>query len=564
MNKIWMVILMTVCLCSCTGDTTVSTESACGQYQFKHPITGECTEVPDLESHTDFSLDGADFSDMAMFDMKQTSSEDMRFQTDDMDMNAGHDTTDSGGSLLEPCRTFGDNRLLCKATESTCHVIFQDGVGCEETCRQQDLRCVESYENQDGQCLADYSKPPLQCNNTNHQSDYCVCAKLETCQLDCGERACGGDGCGGSCGFCAEGSQCNQDGECVPTQGATNCIEEPYNVSGLLSECIGFGCSALGGDLNNVYHVTTLNDSGAGSLRSALESTQNYWIVFDVEGVIQLNSGRIEVESNKTLDGRDKDIHIQGNLVIRNKENIIITDIKLSNPLEGYCTQDGDVLSIRGTRGATAEQHTTKDIWVHQCEIFDGGDGLLDIRGGSNITISRTHFHKHKKGLLMSTDDNDDDTPNMHVTMHHNFFDRISLRGPQFIHGKAHFFNNYQYQWYEYGAGSLGEAQFFSERNVYEARPGNICTSDCADPNPCGDRDFFVSKRALVNEWSGNGQGNIKSVGDLLLEDAEIEERRPQAVFNPKDYYQYSADVADVVLISDILQNTGPRTNYCR
>src|SRR6185503_5832823 len=64
----------------------------------------------------------------------------------------------------------------------------------------------------------------------------------------------------------------------------------------------GFGKNATGARNGVVYHVTNLNDSGAGSFRDAV-SAANRFVVFDVGGYIQLATA-VSVKSNITIAGQ--------------------------------------------------------------------------------------------------------------------------------------------------------------------------------------------------------------------------------------------------------------------
>lgn len=319
----------------------------------------------------------------------------------------------------------------------------------------------------------------------------------------------------------------------------------PLSAASLLAERVGFGARTTGGDPTKLYRVTTLADSGAGSLRAALESTEPYWIVFDVQGEIKLTN-QIRMKSNKTVDGRRRRITISGEkLGVNGQSNIIISDVKLTNPVRG------DAIEIRGANG------NAKNFWFHHLELTRSQDGLIDFRGGTDITISWCHFHTHEKAVLVSTDTNNGPNPDMRITAHHNYFERITRRGIELGYGRGDYFNNFQYRWYEHGASSTREAQLLSEANIYEARPGYITFE--RDPNPNGDWDWLVSKKALITDLDGRVLGYSKSVNDVTVNDAKITTRESGRVFNRSSFYQATIDRPDRAMRDRIVNESGPR-----
>ncbi len=341
-----------------------------------------------------------------------------------------------------------------------------------------------------------------------------------------------------------------------------DCTKYPFSADVLLAERVGFAANVTGGDPGHVVHVTSLADSGTGTLRAALTTGVSSYIVFDVQGTIKLGS-RVDVRSNTTIDGRGRAITIDGNLRLpAGTKNVILADLTIVYPA-GFATSDGDTIEVRGKGGAAPSDFETRELWFHHLGLGRGGDGQLDLRAASNVTISWSHFYAHAKSMLHWKDSDNNPAPGMRVTYHHNYFEKITRRSPQFAYGLADFFNNYVFQWYEFGAASNDKAQFLSEANIYEARPGLFCLPGCPDPNsPTHDSDFLVSKKALVAGWD-NEKGYIRSTADLALNDAKLQQNEPTKVFQRSTYYTTVVARADDALRSAIRDGAGPRTRYC-
>jgi pectate lyase len=109
----------------------------------------------------------------------------------------------------------------------------------------------------------------------------------------------------------------------------------------------GFGKKATGGRNGVVYHVTNLNDSGAGSFRDAV-SASNRIVVFDVGGYVQLVTA-VSVKSNITIAGQSAPgggIGFRaGEISFANSSNVICRFVRIRPGSETASTQD-DALSL--------------------------------------------------------------------------------------------------------------------------------------------------------------------------------------------------------------------------
>ncbi len=156
----------------------------------------------------------------------------------------------------------------------------------------------------------------------------------------------------------------------------------------------GFGRYVTGGRATNgttkVYHVTSLEDSGTGTLRWALSQASPRTIVFDVGGVIALKSD-LKVNSNTTIAGQTAPapgITIRYYTIQPNGNNIIIRFIRGRRGEEVNINDGADALFCRKHTGImidhcsfswsideTLSCYDNKDFTAQWCTI---GEGLND------------------------------------------------------------------------------------------------------------------------------------------------------------------------------------------
>ncbi len=92
----------------------------------------------------------------------------------------------------------------------------------------------------------------------------------------------------------------------------------------------GAGRGTLGGRLGDVYHVTTTSDSGPGSLRAAVNST-NRTVVFDIGGNINLLSPLVITNSYLTIAGQTAPggVTVAGSVTtVQSAHDVIIRDVR--------------------------------------------------------------------------------------------------------------------------------------------------------------------------------------------------------------------------------------------
>jgi len=146
----------------------------------------------------------------------------------------------------------------------------------------------------------------------------------------------------------------------------------------------GFGANSLGGRGGQVIHVTTLNDSGPGSLREAMMTTGPRYVVFDVSGTINLSS-KIRLNASHSylyLAGHTS----PGGVQLKGTENYIMLNDGVHDVIIRYMrnrpggpivtAQTSNCLAIYGN---TADPVT--DIIIDHCDLMWGGDEMASNYG---------------------------------------------------------------------------------------------------------------------------------------------------------------------------------------
>jgi pectate lyase len=207
----------------------------------------------------------------------------------------------------------------------------------------------------------------------------------------------------------------------------------------------GFGATTPGGDGRPLVAVTSLADSGPGSLREALSGGERR-IIFRVAGTIRLEHVIRLVDAGfVTIDGStapDPGITLEGaGLFIRRAHDVVITHLR-----------------IRRTHGQGVDGITLREshhVVIDHCSLTDARDENIGITEDTHdVTVSwcllsHTLPDSSAKGVLIA---NFDMAPVTRVSLHHNLFVNEAQRSPQIsTAGVFDVRNNVVHEWKAYG-----------------------------------------------------------------------------------------------------------------
>lgn len=220
----------------------------------------------------------------------------------------------------------------------------------------------------------------------------------------------------------------------IPTTTTTTTAAVPTVFS--FPNAYGPGAYVTGGRAGNVYIVTNLANSGAGSFRDAVSQSDRI-IVFNVSGTIQLTSNLVITKDNITVAGQsapEGGITFCGEpIYFSGADNHIWRYIRFRPTQTTISSED-----------ALNYTNSTNIIFDH-CSISYGGDGAFSpIGNASDLTIQNSILGESQSGMIVGDETIEYDSQ---FSLLRNVFFNIGDKLPNINGRNTDVINNVVYNW---------------------------------------------------------------------------------------------------------------------
>ena len=251
-------------------------------------------------------------------------------------------------------------------------------------------------------------------------------------------------------------------------------------------------------------------------------------------------TGEFELGSNKTVEGANANITINGSLSFSGTTTTTLSNLIVRNLRINAVSSGEDGMDIRFAH----------HVCVHNCEFIDGPDGNLDVVSEANyVTIAYNKFRytsawhplpgeeatNHRfSNLVGSSNTTQDDRGKLKVTFHHNWWaEGVVERMPRVRFGDVHVFNNY-----------------------YSSTGNNYCVAGGIEARLLIENNFFENVKDPHIFYDGDKTAQIKQSGNEYVNVTGLKDEGQGASFTPP--YPYSLDPGPSVK-AKVMANVGPR-----
>ena len=213
-------------------------------------------------------------------------------------------------------------------------------------------------------------------------------------------------------------------------------------------------------DVDSAGVAATRAEIAPGSLRECAYREGPVWVLFAKDGTYNLQSP-LRLKSDKTIDGRGRDIRISGmGVLTETSSNLIFENLTFTAP---------SITALDTTsRRAISLHNRTHHVWVDHCKFEEYPLVELDVKRGSyNVTVSWSRFENAQTGLLFGLSGDIIKDSAQSLTVHHNYFAGLNDDGILAHGGELHAYNNFFESVEKSGIVCSDSARCLVEENVF-------------------------------------------------------------------------------------------------